>query len=234
MTRACHTGTIVPGRRGGRKAPGDEVTRPRRCTCSRRADHHISGLPPAGLCRDDRPGHQSRPGADAPSARRYTRCRTLTRRHCAALGFTDSGQRRFSTHFSAQRGNTAKPRSYFSWSRRPSGVADPSLLLASQAGHTVRFPSPAPASADPSSAWACGADDLRPIRPADRLLIRVPPGQRQPGLACKACCACGMLAPARMPCSPTPRSRCGCVFTGPPTGPGPVWRTCGSCWWPTY
>ena len=140
MTRACHTGTTVPGRHSGRKEPGGEVTRPRRCTCSQRADHHISSLPPAGLCRDDRLDHQSRPGADAPSARPYTRCRRLTKRHCAAPGFTDSGQRRFSTHFSAQRGKIAESRGYFSWSRCPVEVTDPSLLPASQAGHAGSIP----------------------------------------------------------------------------------------------
>jgi hypothetical protein len=41
---------------------GAEVTRPRRCAGSQRADRYIPGLPPVGLCRDDRPGRQSRPG----------------------------------------------------------------------------------------------------------------------------------------------------------------------------
>jgi hypothetical protein len=72
---------------------GGEVTRPRRCAGSRRADHRISGLPPAGLCRDDRPG---RPGADAPSAKGVRALpQTHVKRHCAAPGFTHSGQRRF-------------------------------------------------------------------------------------------------------------------------------------------
>ena len=57
------------------------------------------------------------------------------KRHCAAPGFTDSGQRRFSTHFSTQRGNTAESMSYFSWSQWPDEVANPGLLPASQAGN---------------------------------------------------------------------------------------------------
>jgi hypothetical protein len=85
-----HQGDRPLWRRSGRKAPGDDVIRPRRCMGSQPADHHISSLPPAGLCRDDRPGHQSRLGVDAPSARGYTRCRRVTKRHRTAPGFTDS------------------------------------------------------------------------------------------------------------------------------------------------
>jgi hypothetical protein len=96
---------------------GDEVTRPGRCAGSRRADHRIPGLPPAGLCRDDRPGRPSRPGL-MPCQRSGTRAAAdSSKRHCAAPGFTHSGQRRFSTHFSTRRGNAAQSRSSFSWSQ---------------------------------------------------------------------------------------------------------------------
>ena len=62
------------------------------------------------------------------------------KRHCAAPGFTHSGQRRFSTHFSTQRGNAAESRSSFSWSQQQDGVGDPSLLLASQADSAGSIP----------------------------------------------------------------------------------------------
>ncbi len=59
-------------------------------------------------------------------------------------GFTDSGQQRFSTQFSTQRGNTAESRSYFSWSWCPSW-SDRSEFVTS-------FPS-----------WKCGFDSGRPL-----------------------------------------------------------------------
>jgi hypothetical protein len=116
---AC--GPVTPaGRSHGawrREGAGGEVTRPRRCAGSRRAGHRIPGLPPAGLYCDDRPGRPGRPGL-MPRQQSGTRAAAGScKRHCAAPGFTHSGQRRFSTHFSTRRGNAAESRSSFSWSQ---------------------------------------------------------------------------------------------------------------------
>jgi hypothetical protein len=63
------------------------------------------------------PGPALRPGL-MPHQQSGTRAAADSyKRHCAAPGFTHSGQRRFSTHFSTQRGSAAEPGSSFSWSQ---------------------------------------------------------------------------------------------------------------------
>jgi hypothetical protein len=57
----------------------------------------------------------------------------FTERHYAAPAFTDSGQWRFSTQFSTQRGSTAQLRCYIYWSRLSVGIAGQSVPAAFQA-----------------------------------------------------------------------------------------------------
>jgi hypothetical protein len=71
-------------------------------------------------------------------ARRLTGCVAMrfTEPDCTAPASTDSSQRRFSTHFSTQRGSAAKLKSRTTWSQPPVGVAGQSVPAAFQAGYS--------------------------------------------------------------------------------------------------